>query len=277
MRRGGAQTVAVAPLLFACGELLGIEDARVDPRLLPAGGAPSARAPSAGTAPSAGAPSGGAAGKISLGGAGAGAVEVTGSFGGELASGGAPDALDAGAGGVSADGGSGSSAASPCERYCSTITAYCTGSQAQYGDAAQCLRVCASLPEGTIGGPDENSVACRLKYAAKARYAGGLELAAYCRQAGPGGDDRCGSNCEGYCTLMMATCSSEVEAPSFGSYSQCLSTCAELPQIPFVWGDPSVADGNTVQCRTFHVLYAAMMDTEEHCEHAYGLTLCEAP
>jgi hypothetical protein len=47
-----------------------------------------------------------------------------------------------------------------------------------------------------------------------------------------------------------------------------------VPAIPFVYGDISVADGNTVQCRMFHVISAAMMDPDEHCGHVMGVTLC---
>ena len=127
-----------------------------------------------------------------------------------------------------------------------------------------------------MGGPDGNTVACRTKYAGKARYAGGTELNAYCRQAGPGGDGRCGSNCDGFCTISMATCTAEDTPPYyFANDTACHTTCQSLPQIPFVYGDVSVADGNSVECRLFHVISAAMMDPEEHCEHVMGLTLCE--
>jgi hypothetical protein len=48
-----------------------------------------------------------------------------------------------------------------------------------------------------------------------------------------------------------------------------------LPQIPYSYGDGTLADGNTLQCRLFHVSSAVMMDPEEHCAHAMGVTLCE--
>ncbi len=36
-------------------------------------------------------------------------------------------------------------------------------------------------------------------------------------------------------------------------------------------------DGNHALCRLFHVTSAAMADADEHCEHAMGVTLCQAP
>ena len=141
---------------------------------------------------------------------------------------------------------------------------------------SQCLKVCELFPQGTVGDPDGNHIACRLKYASKARYAGGTELAAYCRQAGAGGDGRCGTNCDGFCTITQATCTIEDTAPYyFASDAACHSKCMSLPEIPFAYGDVSVADGNTVECRLFHVISAVMLDAEEHCAHVLGVTLCE--
>lgn len=160
-----------------------------------------------------------------------------------------------------------------CESYCASIDEYCIGDNLQFRDLAQCLRVCSAFPEGEVGDEDQNSVACRMKYAGKARYAAGTELAAYCRQAGPGGDDRCGSNCEGLCSVMLLACTEEDAAPYFyQSFDDCISACTDLPQVEYYYG---IADGNSLQCRLFHAASAAMSDPGEHCEHAFGITLCE--
>ena len=114
--------------------------------------------------------------------------------------------------------------------------------------------------------------------ASNARYAAGTEQAAYCRQAGPGGDGRCGSNCEGYCTLMMEVCSPNVTSIyRYKNMNECTDACEALPvsDVPYSSAGVLVADGNHVQCRLFHVTSAAMLDAEEHCEHAVGITLCE--
>jgi hypothetical protein len=280
--------------LLACNGVLGIEDAHVDPTLgvdgQTSGGAGGSQN-SGGTSASSGG-NAGIAGKSSAGGGGVGVAsggsstalgggagqggdDIVGVAGGGAANGGEP-----GTGGQAGDAGAGGGGSPPavslCEQYCDTITQYCIGTSLQYKDRAQCLAVCKLFPQGVVGEPDGNTIACRTKYAGKARYAGGTELNAYCRQAGPGGDGRCGTNCDGMCTISMATCTAEATPPYyFANDAACHSTCQTLPDIPFVYGDITVADGNSVECRLFHVISAAMMDPDEHCEHVMGLTLCE--
>jgi hypothetical protein len=291
-------TPALVFVSLACNSVLGIEDAHVDPTLSFGGetsggmGGTSSQA-SGGSSGSSG-NSGGTAGKSGTGGGGGnagvtsgGAVSAAGGAGGQggddtvtVAGGGAGNGGDTSTGGLGDAGEAGAGGSGPaislCEQYCNTITQYCVGTALQYKDRDQCLAVCKLFPQGAVGDPDGNTIACRTKYAGKARYAGGTELTAYCRQAGPGGDGRCGTNCDGLCTITMATCTVEDTPPYFFSNdAACHSTCQGLPDIPFVYGDVSVADGNSAQCRLFHVISAAMMDPEEHCEHVMGLTLCE--
>jgi hypothetical protein len=254
---GGFLIAVVLGAAAACGEVIGIEDAAVDPRV--SGASIGGRASSSGGSVS---PSGGTA---------------TGSGGNEPASGGTTVA-EAGANSAGGDVGEGGApAGSLCETYCDQIVEYCSGPLEQYRDRAQCLKVCNFLPEGELAGEDNNSASCRLRYAGKARYASGTELAAYCRQAGPGGDGRCGSNCEGYCEIMMSVCTeNSADVYHFEERAECLDSCSKLPasDIAYSTSDPLVSDGNHVQCRLFHVTSAAMLDTEEHCEHAVGVTLC---
>ncbi len=166
-----------------------------------------------------------------------------------------------------------------CDRYCDEITELCTGELEQYRDMRQCLTVCSLFPPGELTSEvNDNSVACRLRYAAKGRYASGTEHAAYCRQAGPGGDGRCGSNCEGYCTLMEGVCTTEAtDLYRFENTPACMAACQALPTTSVAYSTSNVdlSDGNHVQCRLFHVTSAAMLDPDEHCEHAMGVTLCE--
>jgi hypothetical protein len=249
--------------ISACNAVLGIDAAQVDPRLSAATSSSSAGA--AGTA----------------GHAGTGNVNGNaGTSAGGSGSGGAPTV---GSGGLTGDGGAGSdpdggTPASMCETYCSEVQTECTGAVAQYRDLDQCLRICSLLPPGSVGGPDENSVACRLKYASKFKYALGGELDNYCREAGPSGDNLCGSKCDAFCSLMMQVCTPSVGDNRFDNLASCLSTCNALPitNIGYSTNDPLVSDGNHVQCRIFHVASGAMLDPEEHCEHAMGHTLCEA-
>jgi hypothetical protein len=167
-----------------------------------------------------------------------------------------------------------------CETYCTEVMELCTGNLKQYRDLRQCEKICGLLPEGEVGSSaNENTAACRLRYASKGRYAAGTELEAYCRQAGPGGDGKCGSNCEGYCSLTMSVCTDESAGIyHFDDVGECLQTCEALPVSPLTYTTTGteVSDGDHVQCRLFHVTSAAMLDAEEHCEHALGVTLCES-
>jgi hypothetical protein len=294
----------------ACNELLGIEEAAVDPRFDDEGDA--GQSPvvggSAGTGGSSGSSgTGGSSGDMPLSGGsagvsaeanggesgmatespgGGGGEAPTAGGGGELATGGTSGSGGtAGGGGTSgstaAEGGAGgeSTPVSMCETYCREITSYCVGSLQQYVDEEQCLKVCPLLPQGTLGEATGNTVACRLKSAADARYASGVERGRYCRRAGPGGDGGCGTNCEGFCSLMEGVCTAE-ESPlyRFANTAECLTECALLPdgEVPYSTSDEAVSDGNSVQCRLFHVNSAAMLDPLEHCEHAMGFTLCES-
>jgi hypothetical protein len=93
----------------------------------------------------------------------------------------------------------------------------------------------------------------------------------YCFGAGPGGAGICGSDCEGYCTMMTQKCT------QFANLSQCLTACAVVPDLsrpPMnLRYDSSQDSGNSLQCRLFHVT-AASIDPGGHCVHAAGQTPC---
>jgi hypothetical protein len=296
-------------LLAACNQILGIEEAAVDARLSPrdvensttSGGTDGSQA---GTDPvgSAGTTLGGAGGTPSTGGSHAHGNEDGGAPPAEGGSDGGPgpssggsqssnggkaggsSGNDPGEGGDTSEGGSGGEPGEMpvdlCTQYCDEMDAMCRGTAAQYRDRDQCLRICRMFPEGTPDSEDENSIACRLKYAQKARYGLGTEVNQYCSKAGPSGDGTCGSVCQGFCTLMDNVCTEEEVGPyRFTSTEECLTTCDGLPPagVSYSSSDPNLADGNHALCRLFHVTNAAMADAEEHCEHALGITLCEAP
>jgi hypothetical protein len=168
---------------------------------------------------------------------------------------------------------------SPCDEYCSVITSDCSGKDAQYIDADACHQACRHFPVGTPGETQGNTLACRLTYAKKARS----EPYTYCTWAGPGGDGECGTNCEGFCTLMMAACTAASTGPGheyFDSLSDCHASCNELDDVgSYNASDRSLQSGaDTVQCRLYHVGAAlAADDSFTHCSHAIGDRLCVNP
>jgi hypothetical protein len=299
-----------ATLAIACNQMLGIEDAKVDARLSAAGRSAASSAGSSATgatggsgatggtdAPTTGGNGAGPAtgGQGDMPGSGAGADDKAGTGGtgsdthqhgsggsSTQSSGGTQSGSTAGKG-SSDNGGEGGndsgSSGDACDQYCSEIQTACTGEAEQYRDEAQCLKICHFFPMGQDGGSDDNSVSCRLKYLTKTRYALGAEVTAYCRQAGPSGDGKCGTDCEAFCSVMMQVCTPDMAGDNhFASQAECMSTCNGLPAptVHYSTLDPAVSDGNSSLCRLFHVNSAAMADTEEHCEHAMGHTLCEA-
>ena len=235
----------------ACSQVLGIEEARIDPGLTPAG------TTTGGTIDATGGGSGGSGGSTSGGTGGTGGVGATDSGGG------APDT------------GPDSSDSPTCRQYCSDIMDYCPGDTKQYVDGVQCLKICALYPEGLITDADGNTASCRLKYAGKARYALGTERDAYCRKAGPGREGTCGGICDGFCTLMMSACTSKFAPYNFPNLDACLGACRMLKDAPpYTVSDGTLPDRNDAQCRLFHVC-SAVMDPDEHCEHAMGVTMCD--
>jgi hypothetical protein len=252
-RSGISGMVAFILSAAACSQVLGIEEAHVDPGLTggPAAGGGTVDATSGGSGGATPADSGSSGG---TGGAGAGTPTD---------SGGMPEI------------GSDSSDSAVCRQYCSDIMDYCTGDLKQYVDTAQCLKACALFPEGLITDANGNTASCRLKYAGNARYALGTERDAYCRKAGPGSEGTCGAICDGFCALMMATCTPKFAPYNFPSLGDCLTACRMLKDAPpYTVSDGTLPDRNDAQCRLFHVC-SAVMDPDEHCEHAMGVTMCD--
>lgn len=177
-------------------------------------------------------------------------------------------------------------AASLCQRYCDAVMTNCKGKYQQYRSFGQCLEVCKRLPAGEKGKEEKtNTVECRLR---QAEFADG-EPFGYCKSSGPLGADKCGSNCESYCSLMEATCTAEstagnTEASFFASTDACSAACAAIPKHdddPTEYSaysdsnDPYSFVGNTIYCRTYHLAAGLEQDApDEHCPHAMGGDPC---
>jgi hypothetical protein len=176
------------------------------------------------------------------------------------------------------EGGDGGAAPGPslCQRYCDAVMTGCTGDRSQYTDLAACLSICPYLPEGTPGDTSGNTVSCRLTYAEKAPS----EPLTYCTWAGPGGDGKCGSNCEGFCSLMTPTCTAEQTIDSgdyFATNDDCLDACSQLPDVGNYSATVSSLQSGAdhVECRLYHIGAAIFAeDAATHCPHAMGRRLC---
>lgn len=157
-----------------------------------------------------------------------------------------------------------------CREYCDTVMASCQGASQVYANRVQCLNLCIVMEPGSPGDDATNTVQCRLLNARLARDTG--EPASHCPQAGPGGASAapgaasCSTNCEGLCAGMIRICPEE-----FSSLTACLDDCASVPDL----GGYSIGigQGNSVQCRLFH-LGAAAAAPAPHCMHAAGASPC---
>jgi len=273
--------IALLTLSAACTQMLGIQDAWVDPTLT---------AGSHSDHSSAGASSG-TAGQSSGGTSGAGSVAGS----SHNHSGGSVNKAGANSGGASAGsdgemaGAAGADIGQPptlCENYCDAVLKNCTGKYEQYRTRGQCLEVCKLLPPGTPSDGNTNSVECRLR---QARFAE-AEAFLYCKTSGPLGAGKCGSNCESYCSLMGSTCTASstagnVELSYFENTQACMSDCNAIPDDPTgptqysssATVEPSSLVGNNVYCRTYHATAGIEQDAaSEHCPHAMGGDPCIA-
>ncbi|MBX3262526.1 MAG: hypothetical protein KF782_22790 [Labilithrix sp.] len=144
-----------------------------------------------------------------------------------------------------------------CARYCDLVMENCTGAEAQYASAEECLAFCAHLPlvQPTRGVDEKEaaSVACRQYWAdAPARTSPN----AYCLAAGPFGGNVCGDRCTAFCAVTLSACSPDAGATAYASQPDCATACAgfsyrgagvdgggEGPAAP--------DDGDTLNCRLY--------------------------
>ncbi|MBI1944539.1 MAG: hypothetical protein HYS27_02525 [Deltaproteobacteria bacterium] len=154
-----------------------------------------------------------------------------------------------------------------CAYYCATVTANCTGGAAQYDNEAACLAACnannLAWPVGTIADTVGNTLGCR-QY-----HAGAAANDDHCLHAGPTGGGVCGAYCDTYCDAATANCTAGNAL--YTDRNACLAACSVMPNDGVV----NAGDGDTVQCRLFHV-GAAKADPGTHCPHAgqSGANVC---
>lgn len=155
-------------------------------------------------------------------------------------------------------GGGDDTAVVTCDEYCDQIETHCAGALTQYTNRDGCLDICAAFDQGEPGDQGGNSLECRAYHAGAALG----DPDTHCTHAGPGGAGLCGSNCEGFCTVVMAACTGGNEA--YGSINECLTACMDFADTePF---DVSDVSGDTLACRLYHAS-VAMADPETHCAH----------
>jgi hypothetical protein len=173
----------------------------------------------------------------------------------------APVAIDAPGGAIDAAGNPDAAAAPTCADYCTTIAANCTAANLMYASTAECMATCTKFTPGTVGQTSGNTLGCRLYHAGNA--AGSVANAnTHCRHGGPGGDGLCGSNCEGFCTIVQGSCSTQANPP-YADMGACMTACGGYSMTtPYV----ANATGGNFACRLYHATAAANAPGT-HCSH----------
>lgn len=160
-------------------------------------------------------------------------------------------------------GSSGGGAALDCNTYCDAITANCTAANAQYSSKESCMGACAAFPVGAAADTSGNTLGCRTYHSGAAA----MDAATHCVHAGPGGAGACGSNCEGFCAIAVATCPTE-----HPDEATCMTTCMGFADTePFDAGDVA---GDTLACRLYHLSVAATdaASAMTHCAHTAAMS-----
>lgn len=137
-----------------------------------------------------------------------------------------------------------------CVDYCDTVMERCAGVNKVYSSREACLSVCRVLePGGPTDPAKANTVLCR-----NALIANSTEPDVDCSFAGPGGGNLCGSDCEAYCQLWIASC------PAIPTHDvdECVRQCGALEREP---GGFSVSGlfvkGDSFQCRLYYASEAS--------------------
>lgn len=154
-----------------------------------------------------------------------------------------------------------------CESYCTDVQK-CPSTTGLYSSLyrtkATCLGICTQLPVGgALEEQSSNTLVCRESQLTMREPD--------CASAAPGGGTTCGTDCEGYCSLLQSICPdffSPDFPPSLGDpQALCRDSCERaLARVPYNVDDPTISVADTVQCRMWHLSTATV--EAGHCEHA---------
>ena len=166
-----------------------------------------------------------------------------------------------------------------CDSYCALVMTNCQEGNQQYGTTEACVAYCetwSQMPQGDVGATSGNSIECR-NYHAGVAGGSAAEAATHCAHAGPSGGDVCGSWCANYCDLATQNCTGDNKV--FDNSDDCALACAKFAAD----GDVNAVDGDSVQCRIYHLGVAgsdlAGGSDATHCKHGAidGGGVCEEP
>jgi hypothetical protein len=145
----------------------------------------------------------------------------------------------------------------------------CTGDLQEYPAVETCFAMCQRLDNGPTTDLTGNTVECRQNHALLAVSEPAMKVA-HCLAAGPLGGAICGQPCEVFCALNLALCvPPTVTVQTYPSGAECLSECATLPYVMQDKSNFVMSDGNTLNCRDYHLqaAYKNEIAAKTHCAH----------
>lgn len=150
-----------------------------------------------------------------------------------------------------------------CDDYCATITTNCADANKMYADMAACMGSCSAFPAGTAADAMGNTLGCRTYHAGASKDDPGT----HCVHAGPGGAGQCGTNCDGFCTIATATCSTQ-----WPDMAACMTACAGFTDTASY--SAAATSGDSLACRLYHLSVAASSadNAATHCPHTMAMS-----
>lgn len=155
-----------------------------------------------------------------------------------------------------------------CANYCATVMAHCAGTNAQWETLGDCLASCATWPLGTEADNAGNTLGCRLYHAGVPAT---NNATIHCPHGGPSGDAVCGTNCNGFCTLVQGVCTGADQV--YASFDACRTACMGFPSSGHYTA--TVTTGDSYACRLFHAAKASTQPAAECANAAASSPTCQ--
>lgn len=151
-----------------------------------------------------------------------------------------------------------------CQGYCASITANCTGDNAQFATGAACLTWCQANASFSVSfdNTKADNLQCRSHHATLAGAASDAQ-GTHCLHAGPTGGNVCGSWCENYCRRAMANCTGANTI--WPSDTACFANCSFTSNT----GPATALSGGHIQCLINHMGLAGLdaAGAAKHCPY----------
>ena len=167
-----------------------------------------------------------------------------------------------------------------CTTYCALVMTNCTGDDAQYASADECIDFCGHLrPDSasTTTARSSPSVACRQYWAdSPAR----TNPKSSCLAAGPFGGNVCGDRCTAFCDVLLDTCASQTADAVYGDQPECANACASFTYLDAGTDGGGEAPsgpngGDSLNCRLYHLREATVNPTR--CADLRDAGTCATP